>query len=173
MESKAKVLGHPVHPMLVTVPIGMFVASSLFDALSARSRKPHWGQVSYWMLATGLIGGAAAAAFGAADFLAIPRGTRAKRVGLAHGLGNAAVMALMAASLADRRRRPERPSPRARRLGLWGNALALVTGWLGGELVDRLGVGVDDHAHLDAPSSLSWRPALADWTARGQKALAR
>jgi uncharacterized membrane protein len=37
--------------------------------------------------------------------------------------------------------------------------LALITGWLGGELVDRLGVGVDEGAHLDAPSSLSGRPA--------------
>jgi hypothetical protein len=38
-------------------------------------------------------------------------------------------------------------------------ALGSVAGWLGGELVDRLGVGVDDGAHLDAPSSLSGRPA--------------
>jgi hypothetical protein len=37
--------------------------------------------------------------------------------------------------------------------------LGAVAGWLGGELVDRLGVGVDDGAHLDAPSSLSGRPA--------------
>jgi hypothetical protein len=37
--------------------------------------------------------------------------------------------------------------------------LAAVTGWLGGELVDRLSVGVDDGAHLNAPSSLSNRPA--------------
>jgi uncharacterized membrane protein len=44
-------------------------------------------------------------------------------------------------------------------LALVGAGLALVTGWLGGELVDRLGVGVDDGAHLDAPSSLSGRPA--------------
>jgi hypothetical protein len=40
------------------------------------------------------------------------------------------------------------------------------TGWLGGELVDRLGVGVDRGAHLDAPSSLSGRPAAETPTAR-------
>jgi hypothetical protein len=40
-----------------------------------------------------------------------------------------------------------------------GAGLALVTGWLGGELVDRLGIGVDDGANPDAPSSLSGRPA--------------
>lgn len=44
-------------------------------------------------------------------------------------------------------------------LGFIAVALALVTGWLGGELVDRLGVGVDNGAHLNAPSSLSGRPA--------------
>jgi uncharacterized membrane protein len=37
----------------------------------------------------------------------------------------------------------------------FGLGLALVTGWLGGELVDRLGVGVDEGANLDAPSSLT------------------
>jgi hypothetical protein len=42
-----------------------------------------------------------------------------------------------------------------------GVLLALVTGWLGGELVERLGVGVDEGAHLNAPSSLSGKPAHA------------
>jgi uncharacterized membrane protein len=46
-------------------------------------------------------------------------------------------------------------------LAVVGVLLALVTGWLGGELVDRLGVGVDEGAHLDAPSSLSGKPADA------------
>jgi uncharacterized membrane protein len=42
-------------------------------------------------------------------------------------------------------------------LSFMGAGLALLTGWLGGELVDRLGVGVDDGAHPNAPSSLSHR----------------
>ena len=44
-------------------------------------------------------------------------------------------------------------------LSLLGVGLAGLTGWLGGELVDRLGVGVDEGAHLDSPSALSGRPA--------------
>lgn len=44
-------------------------------------------------------------------------------------------------------------------LSIAGVALALVTGWLGGELVDRLAIGVDEGAHANAPSSLSGRPA--------------
>jgi uncharacterized membrane protein len=51
------------------------------------------------------------------------------------------------------------PTTAAIVVGLVGLAIGAVTGWLGGELVDRLGVGVDDGAHLNAPSSLSGRPA--------------
>jgi hypothetical protein len=40
-----------------------------------------------------------------------------------------------------------------------GVLLAVATGWLGGELVNRLGIGVDDGAHVNSPSSLSGRPA--------------
>jgi hypothetical protein len=65
-----------------------------------------------------------------------------------------------------RRPAPEHPSGAALALGFIGVALALATGWLGGELVDRLGVGVDSGAHLDAPSSLSGRPARGDGTSR-------
>ncbi len=49
-------------------------------------------------------------------------------------------------------------------LSLIGVLLALVTGWLGGELVERLGIGVDDGAHPDATSSLSGRPASERWS---------
>jgi hypothetical protein len=54
---------------------------------------------------------------------------------------------------------PRAPSWLAFALAFLGGALALVTGWLGGELVDRLAIGVDDGAHADAPSSLTTRRA--------------
>jgi uncharacterized membrane protein len=60
-----------------------------------------------------------------------------------------------------RRGQPASPPATAYLLSFVGIAIALVTAWLGGELVDRLGVGIDDGAHLDAPSSLSGRPAAA------------
>jgi uncharacterized membrane protein len=57
-------------------------------------------------------------------------------------------------------RRPDPGNPSAVAIGFMivGAALSLVTGWLGGELVDRLGVGVDEGANLNAPSSLSNKP---------------
>src|SRR5690606_1973332 len=97
--------------------------------------------------------------FGLIDWLAIPRNTRARRVGAMHGLGNVVVLALFGVSLLLRWDPPHEPGAAAIALALCGAALAVVTGWLGGELVDRLGVGVDDGAHLNAPSSLSGRPA--------------
>ena len=53
------------------------------------------------------------------------------------------------------------PGPMSRVLALVGLGIALVTGWLGGELVTRLGVGIDPGAHLNAPNSLSGEPTEA------------
>ncbi len=111
------------------------------------------------MIAAGIIGGAVSAPFGWIDWFAIPSGTRAKSVGLTHGLGNILVLVIFIASWWLRSDAPERPELLASLLSFAGAGLALVTGWLGGELVERLGVGVDNGAHLDAPSSLSGKPA--------------
>src|SRR5207249_7644710 len=91
-----------------------------------------------------------------------PGGTRAKRIGLLHGVGNVVVVALFAASWWLRRPAPSAPGTLPVAIAAVAVAIALVTGWLGGELVDRLGVGVDDGANLDAPSSLSGRPATEE-----------
>jgi uncharacterized membrane protein len=160
MESKAKVLGHPIHPILIVFPLGLLSASVIFDIVYLLTDTPAFAIVSYWTLVGGLIGGLVAAPPGWIDWFAIPSGTRAKRVGLVHGLGNMLVMVLFAASWLFRRDDPGyQPSTLAIGLSVIGFALAGVTGWLGGELIDRLGVGVDDHANLNAPNSLSRRPA--------------
>src|SRR5258706_5363431 len=112
------------------------------------------------MIAAGISGGLLAAPFGWIDWWAIPKGTRAKSVGLWHGTGNVFVLVLFAASWLWRPKYPDRPDVLAYTLSFLGAGLALFTGWLGAELVDRLGIGVDDKAHPDAPSSLS-RPVSA------------
>jgi uncharacterized membrane protein len=111
------------------------------------------------MIAAGLISGLVAAPFGLIDWLAIPAGTRAKRIGAWHGGGNLIVVLLYAASWWFRRSAPQNPMNLAYVLSFGGGLIALVTGWLGGELVDRLAVGVDPGAHVDAPSSLKSRRA--------------
>jgi uncharacterized membrane protein len=69
------------------------------------------------------------------------------------------VTGLFAASWARRRRNPSRVDGTAVMLSSSGALLALVTGWLGGELVDRLGIGVHEGANLNAPNSLSVKSA--------------
>jgi uncharacterized membrane protein len=111
------------------------------------------------MIAAGVISGLVAAPFGLIDWLGIPAGTRAKRIGAWHGSGNLIVVVLYATSWWLRRADPPNPMMLAYVLSFGGGCIALVTGWLGGELVDRLAVGVDPGAHVDAPSSLKSRRA--------------
>lgn len=155
MESKVKLLGHPVHPMLVHFPLGLLSVAVIFDIVRLSTGNRFWGEMTYWLIIAGLIGGLAAAVFGLADWLGIPRGTRAKRVGLMHGVGNVIVVTLFALSLWLRWQLPGAPSMVATILAFAGVGLALITAWLGGELVDRMGVGVSDDANLNAPSSLT------------------
>ncbi len=159
MESKAKLLGHPIHPMLIVFPLGLLTMAVIFDLIGLSLDNNYWFGIAYYLIAAGVIGGLAAALFGFIDWLVIPTGTRARKIGLAHGLGNVVVLALFVVSWLMRRGAPETPSLAAILLGVVGVGLALITSWLGGELVDRLGVGVDDGAHLNAPNSLSGRPA--------------
>jgi uncharacterized membrane protein len=164
MESRAKLLGHPIHPMLIVFPLGLLATAVAFDIVGLSTGDASWFGISFWMIAAGIIGGLLAAVFGVIDWWFIPSGTRAKVIGLWHGLGNVLVVVLFIASWFMRRGSPTQPSAGALTLSFIAVALALITGWLGGELVDRLGVGVDRGAHLDAPSSLSGRPATESIT---------
>lgn len=160
MESRAKLFGHPIHPMLVVFPLGLFIFALLCDIAYVTTREPGFALVAYWDIVGGIVGGLVAAVFGTVDWLAIPRGTRAKAIGLWHGLGNVPVVGLFAFNWLLRANTPDfLPPPLAIALSFAAIALGGLTAWLGGELVDRLGVGVDDGAHLNAPSSLSGRPA--------------
>jgi uncharacterized membrane protein len=164
MESRAKVLGHPAHPMLVVFPLGLLVMSLIFDVVGlVTTGGGRWHDAAFRMIGAGVIGGLLAAIPGVVDWIAIPMGTRAKAVGLWHGLGNIAVITLFAIAWLIREGRPTTTDPSAIPIALSFIAVGLgaITAWLGGELVDRLGVGVDDGANLDAPSSLSGRPAAS------------
>lgn len=157
MESRAKFLGHPIHQMLVPLPFGLLAMAVVFDILSWAFGSAMWAQVAYWMIASGVVTGLIAAPFGFIDWLAVPPRTRAKRIGAVHGIGNLFVIVLFAMSWARRGGGDIYLDIYATALAVLGGALALFTGWLGGELVDRLGVGVDTGAHVNAPSSIKSR----------------
>lgn len=160
MESRAKLLGHPIHPMLIVLPLGLFIAAVVFDAIYLWQGSSSFASVGYWNIAGGIIGGLLAAVFGLIDWIAIPAGTRAKRIGLLHGAGNVLVVATFALAWWMRSNALDNaPTTIVFAIELAALVLGAVAGWLGGELVDRLGVGVDNGAHLNAPSSLSGLPA--------------
>lgn len=155
MESKVKVAGHPVHPMLIVFPLGLLATSVIFDIIGLSTSDGKWSNMAWYMIAAGIIGGLLAAVFGLIDWLGIPSNTRAKAIGLWHGGLNVLVVLLFVISWLLRKADPASPSTLALILSFGAVVIALVAGWFGGELVDRLGVGVDEGANLNAPSSLS------------------
>jgi uncharacterized membrane protein len=159
MESRVKLFGHPLHPILIVFPLGLLATSVIFDIAYWATGNARLSDVAYWMIVAGVLGGLVAAPFGMIDWLAIPAGTRAKSIGALHGVGNGVVVLLFVVSWYVRTRASVPPSTLAYVFSFLGVGLALWTGWLGGELVDRLGIGVDPGAHVNAPSSLSGRPA--------------
>lgn len=94
METRVKVLGHPLHVILIVYPLGLLPVSFLFDLIYLITGNPRFSIASYWMLVAGILGGLAAAVFGVADWTVIPRATRAKRVGTLHGVINAVAVVI-------------------------------------------------------------------------------
>ena len=143
MTNGAKILGHPVHPVLIVFPLGLLATAVVFDIVGLFTSSSTWSQVAFYMIAAGVIGGLIAAFFGLVDWMAIASGTRAKRIGSRHGLLNVVVVLLFAGSWWLRLPQPERPTSLALFLSFLGALLSVYTGWLGGELVFKHGVGVD------------------------------
>lgn len=158
MNSRVKLLGHPLHPMLVVYPLGLLSTAVIFDILYKIFNNNTFPVASYWMITAGIIGGLLAAVIGFMEWLSVPNDSRAKSIGLYHGLGNFVIVLLFAGSWWLRTNvQDHMPSTAAFVLSLLGFLMALVTGWLGGELVYRLGIGVDHGANANAPSSLAER----------------
>ncbi|MGW5669656.1 DUF2231 domain-containing protein [Micromonospora sp. NPDC003776] len=155
MESRAKSMGHAIHPILIVFPLGLLATAVIFDILYLITDRTGFQISAAYTMGAGIIGGLVAGVFGFIDWTAIPGGTRAKRIGAAHGIGNVIVLVLFAVSWLLRRAADNwDPNALALILSFAGIILAGVTGWLGGELVERLGLSVSDEANVNAPSSL-------------------
>ena len=154
-----KIFGHPVHPMLVVFPVGLFATAVVFDILYLTLGNPVFPTVSFYIIAAGVVGGLLAAIFGLMDWLGLPNNSRAKFIGGFHGIGNVVIVVLFASSWFLRRGDANFvPTSLALILSFSGIGLALITAWLGGEMVFRLGVGVDPSANVNARSSLTNQP---------------
>jgi uncharacterized membrane protein len=162
MESKTKLFGHPVHPMLVVLPLGLFIGAVIVDTIDLYTGSSALAQVSFFNIMVGILGGLLAALFGFLDWRLVPLHTRAKQIGAWHGIGNVVVVLMFGVSWWLRRENINyEATPLALAFSYGAILLGVLTAWLGGELVYRLNVGVDNGANLDAPSSLSDKPAAS------------
>ncbi|MFI6826552.1 DUF2231 domain-containing protein [Kribbella sp. NPDC050241] len=142
--------GHPFHPILVTIPIGAWVASFVFDIGSQAADAAYLVQASTWLIVIGIVGALAAAAVGLLDFFAIPPGTPAFRTGLIHLVLNVAVVvAYVVNALWRRGSDADEVAVGPIVLSAVSLAALMVSGYLGGKLAFRYGVRVaeeDDQA---------------------------
>jgi uncharacterized membrane protein len=138
--------GHPFHPLLVTLPIGAWVCSLIFDIVArAGNDETVFSRGAYWLIGIGIIGAAVAAVFGLMDLLTIPQGTMAKRTALTHMTLNVIVLVLFIVSYLLRRSDGgETAETTPFILSIIALVLLAVSGWLGGRMAYRYGVRVAD-----------------------------
>lgn len=149
MKSKAQIGGHPLHPILVTIPIGLFVATLAADVIYAVGGNGFFYDVAWWTMAMGVVGVVFAAIPGLIDYLGVARRTQANATALAHMALNSAVSLMYLANLYLRYDHAAVVG------GAWwlafgmdvaAVALLSASGWLGGELVYRYGIGMERDA---------------------------
>jgi uncharacterized membrane protein len=139
--------GHPFHPVLVTVPIGAWLASVVFDivALTGPDQESAFVIGAYWLIGIGIVGALLAALFGLMDLLTIPRGTKAFRTGLTHLTLNLVALILFVVNFVIRvGRDSDTASVGCFILSLVAVGLLGISGWLGGKLAYHYGVRVAD-----------------------------
>jgi uncharacterized membrane protein len=141
--STARLLGHPIHPMLVPFPIAFFIGAFLADLAYLKTADAFWASAAVWLLGAGLLGAGLAAMAGLIDFVG-DRRIRSLGAAWVHMLGNLTVVVIELVNLALRLNDPAAlPSPGAYLSGVAFLLLGL-TGWMGGELVFRHRVGISE-----------------------------
>ena len=167
MRTPAQIAGHPIHPMLVTLPIGMWVFSIAADLIALRSASPDtWHAAALYTMVGGIIGAVAAAVPGLIDLMSL-RDDAIKRTALKHMGINLTVVVLFVINAWMRSNGSLSPNA-ALGLSVVAIALLLVSGWLGGKMVYEAGVAV--HAEDTAASTDAWGPARGRAASRGATA---
>jgi nitrite reductase/ring-hydroxylating ferredoxin subunit/uncharacterized membrane protein len=147
-------IGHPVHPLLITLPIGTWTSAVLLDWLGGGDGERSADR----LVLAGLAAAAPTVATGWNDWAdAEPASDAVRRVGFVHAGFNAAGVALFASSLAAR---AAGDRGRGKLLALAGMGALTGGGWLGGHLTYAKAVGVDQTVFDAYPED--WTPALAD-----------
>ena len=150
MRTPAQIAGHPIHPMLVTIPIGLWVFSLVCDFIAMGSPTPEtWQAASFYAMVGGIIGALAAALPGLVDLLSL-QDAAIRKTALTHMGLNLTIVALYAVN-AWTRYQDLVTDTVSLGLSVVAIALLLVSGWLGGKMVYEAGVAV--HAEDTAASA--------------------
>lgn len=151
--SSATIKGHPLHPMLVPLPIGLLAGSLVTDIVFAITGQPFWALMSFWLIAGGLVTGLIAALPGLIDFGGNGR-IRELSAAWGHMIGNLAAMAVVGFNLWWRVANGPVDGlwPLGLVLSLLTAAMLGLTGWLGGEMVYRHRVGLME-SHMTGPAT--------------------
>lgn len=141
MRTPASIARHPIHPMLVPIPIGLWLFSLVADLIHAGgSTNPAWTTVAFYCMGGGIVGALAAAVPGLIDLLSLPPGPR--RTAITHMTINLTVVVLYAINFWMRMSAPESPDKLVW-LSLLSIGLLTISGWLGGKMVYEHGIAVD------------------------------
>jgi uncharacterized membrane protein len=134
--------GHPLHPQMIVAPAGLLPFSLVLDLLYIQTGNRSYADAAYYAMIGGFVGGVAAGAAGAADYLAIPPDDQTKSIGRFHGLLNLSLLGLTGLNLVLRRGKGRSPRGVPLLLSLIGNAGLFVSAWYGGHLVYEHGLRV-------------------------------
>ena len=138
-------LPHPLHPMLVHFPVGLWGASLIFDIASKATGNPNVGNglviTSYYCILVGVIVAGLAAVTGLAEFIDIPRNTRARSVGLIHFALNVGLLAGYIIQLIVRDTHAASVGTGVFVFNIIETVVLLVSGYYGGKLAFEYGVG--------------------------------
>jgi len=142
--SSASIGGHPIHPILITLPIGFWVATLLADIGFWWTATDGWATAALWLLGAAIVAAALAAVAGLIDFLGDER-IRALGEAWLHAIGN--VLAVLV-SLFSFYWRYNHGAAGVLPVGMISSfivvGIILFTGWKGGEMVFRRRVAVQD-----------------------------
>ena len=140
MLSRASVAGHPIHPMLIPFPIGLWVFSLVADVIYRMTGVLVWYDVAFYTMGGGIVGAVLAAIPGLVDYLSLPLGRQARTVATTHMLLNVTILGLFVVNFLMRYYAVGTSVPFV--LSIVGVGLMLFSGWFGWELIYRHGVAV-------------------------------
>jgi uncharacterized membrane protein len=145
MHSRARIAGHPIHPMLIAFPVALYVATAVTLIVFVTIGDPFWYRVAMWANISGVVMAAVAAVPGLIDLLGLPRRSRARSTGVRHAAFNVLALVLFAISAALLYRNRDTvaldvTAPLA--LSILGVLSTLAAGWLGWTLVQTHHVGI-------------------------------